>query len=211
MTFKKINEILKEYEEDLHFFFKILENHKKFLLNKVEDDPLKYLKWDKKNINFHCFVTSSYIDLLCIYRNLKRSKTNWEKTYNLKLAYLMIYETIKTYHKFKKEIIESLAITDKEIYNGFFRMLNEELLEFKLDFNYDMVISKIRNKTSAHYDKDFLEYYSSFEILNNQDSKNIIIRFFRFMNPLHYFSYSLIKGDVDPLLFVDSWMDSIKY
>lgn len=39
-------------------------------------------------------------------------------------------------------------------------MLNRELYDFKKLFDYNKMMSKIRNKSTAHYDKNFLEYYN---------------------------------------------------
>ncbi len=85
-------------------------------------------------------------------------------------------------------------------------MLNRELSEFKEKYDYDIVMSNIRNKSSAHYDKDFLTYYSSYEILEKPESKEIIRDFFYFINPLHYFTFGLLKGEIDEFLFINSWM-----
>jgi hypothetical protein len=85
-------------------------------------------------------------------------------------------------------------------------MLNDELYEFKNEFQYGKIMPRIRNKSTAHYDRDFLDYYSSYELLKTFESKDIIREFFYFLNPLHYFSFSLLKGEVDEFLFVNSWM-----
>lgn len=100
------------------------------------------------------------------------------------------------------EIYKTVTKQEQEIYKRFFDMLNRELAEFK-DI-YDYVMAKIRNKSSAHCDKDFLTYYSSYEILSNNETTEIIRNFLYFINPLHYFTYGLLKGEIDEFLFINS-------
>ncbi|WP_345086942.1 hypothetical protein [Flavobacterium cheonhonense] len=201
MTFKEIDERINHYQEELELSARLLS--KIDFLNK-EDVVISDQK--KMKIEFFSFVTSSYIDLLCTYRNLKRSKSAWEKFYNIKIAYLFIYETINTYHKYKSEVYKTVTNEEKDIYKKFFDMLNRELTEFKATYDYDNVMASIRNKASAHYDRDFLTFYSSFDVLENPKSKEIIRDFLYFINPLHYFTYGLLKGEIDEFLFINSWM-----
>lgn len=201
MSFKEIDERIIHYQEELEWSAQLLRNRDFLNQNRVIISDNK-----KMQIEFFSFVTSSYIDLLCTYRNVKRSKSDWEQFYNIKIAYLFIYETINTYHKYKGEIYKTVTKEEQDIYIKFFDMLNRELSEFKEKYDYDIVMSNIRNKSSAHYDKDFLTYYSSYEILEKPESKEIIRDFFYFINPLHYFTFGLLKGEIDEFLFINSWM-----
>lgn len=85
-------------------------------------------------------------------------------------------------------------------------MLNDELTDFKDEYDYESVMSKIRNKSTAHYDRNFLEFYRSYEVLGKPESRNIIRSFLNFLNPLHYFTYGLLEGNLDMFLFVNSWL-----
>lgn len=201
MTFKEIDARIIHYQEELQWSANLLKNRD--FLNK---EKIIFTDDKKNKIEFFSFVTTSYIDLLCTYRNLKRSKSDWERFYNVKIAYLFIYETINTYHKYRGEIYKTVTKQEQEIYTRFFDMLNRELAEFKDTYDYDNVMAKVRNKSSAHYDKDFLTYYSSYEMLSNDETKEIIRDFLYFINPLHYFTYGLLKGEIDEFLFVNSWM-----
>lgn len=201
MTFKEIDERINHYQEELEFSARLLLNR-----DYLNEKDVVISDNKKMRIEFFSFVTSSYIDLLCTYRNLKRAKSDWEKFYNIKIAYLFIYETINTYHKYKGEVYKTVTKEEQDIYKNFFDMLNRELAEFKDVYDYDNVMAKIRNKASAHYDKDFLAYYSSYDILENPKSKEIIRNFLYFINPLHYFTFGLLKGEIDEILFINSWM-----
>ena len=201
MTFKEIDERINHFEDELKFSARLLKSRETSSeINTVISDN------KKMQIEFFSFVTSSYIDLLYTYRNLKRAKSDWEKFYNIKIAYLFIYETINTYHKYKGEVYKTVTKEEQKIYKNFFDMLNRELAEFKITYDYDNVMAKVRNKSSAHYDKDFLTYYSSYEIIKNPQTKEIIRDFLYFINPLHYFTFGLLKGEVDEFLFVNAWM-----
>lgn len=206
MTFKEIDERIAHYEDELNWGAGLISKIDTSLNSKRNPEHVLLLENKKLKIEFFCFVTTSYIDLLCTYRNLKRSKSDWEKSYNVKIAYLIAYETINTYNKYKGDIYKTLKKEEKEDYQQFFRMLNDELSDFKYEYDYDSVMSKIRNKSTAHYDKEFLEFYKSYEVLNKPESKNIIRSFLNFINPLHYFTYGLLEGKLDMLLFVNSWL-----
>ncbi len=201
-TFKEIDESIENYEEELIWGFNVLKNYD----NENFKEIFQKNGYEKIEIEFYCFVTSSYIDLLCTYRNLKRSKSNWERTYNIKFAYLIVYETINKYYKYKGEVFKLIKKEDRERYRGFFDMLNRELAEFKDKYQFDKLMPKIRNEFSAHYDKSFVEYYSKYELLENKESKDIIRDFLYFINPLHYFTFSWLKGEIDDFLFINSWM-----
>lgn len=202
LTFKEIDQRIENYEEELEWGFNTLKNYD----NPKFKNTFQSLGYEKIKIEFYCFVTSSYIDLICTYRNLKRAKTDWEKSYNIKFAYLIAYETINTYYKYKGQVFKLIKEEDKDRYESFFKMLNRELTDFKKTYDYDNIMPKIRNKFSAHYDKSFVEYYSNFELINNKKSDEIIGDFLCFINPLHYFTFSWLKGKIDEFLFINSWM-----
>ena len=104
MTFKEIDARINHYQEELEWSVMILKNTIKDEEYDTKLDVIAILGYEKARVEFFSFVTATYIDLLCTYRNLKRSKTDWEKFYNLRIAYLTIYETINTYFKIKGEI-----------------------------------------------------------------------------------------------------------
>jgi hypothetical protein len=85
-------------------------------------------------------------------------------------------------------------------------MLNRELDDFKEAFDYENIMPKIRNKSTAHYDRDFLEYYSNFELIEKFSDKDIVRSFLYFINPLHYFTNALMNNEVDEFQFVNSWL-----
>lgn len=206
MTFKEINERIYHYDDKLKHCNNVVTGLNNAI--SVENDTtLKgILKIQKTKIEFFCFVTASYIDLLCTYRNIKRAKSDWEKYFSIKIAYLIAYESIQTYYKYKGEIYNAVKKEEKDFYRNFFDMLNRELADFKADFDYDNIMSKIRNKSTAHYDRNFSEYYSNYELIEKFIKKDIVRSFLYFINPLHYFTCALMNNEIDEFLFINSWM-----
>jgi len=205
MTIKEIDEKITHYQSEIAMCADDLKVYNALLGKKISSKKKHEVEQRKMTTEFFSFVTTSYIDLLSSYKNFKRSKLDWEKFFNLKISYLIIYETINTYHQFKKELFFSVNQEKKEEFQNFFRMLNDELTEFKEKYDYDRIMPKIRNKSTAHYDKNFLVYYNSYELLEPVNGKEIIRDFLYFINPLHYFIYAMIEGEVDMILFVNSW------
>ncbi len=205
MTFKEVDEKINHYEIELKKCVDEIAQTELFLEN--DNDEVKNLaKAHKLKVEFFCFVTTSYIDWLCVYRNLQRSKSERENYYNIKIAYLIAYETINTYYKFKGEIYKTVKKDYEQFFHTFFDMLNRELAEFKYEFDYDKIMPKIRNKSVAHYDRNFLEYYSNFSLIEEYSHKDIIRSFLYFLNPLHYFTYALMNDEIDKFLYLNSWM-----
>lgn len=207
MTFKEINEKIFHYEEELKECYYVIQNIDKVINEEKDNLVIDFLKNQKTKIEFFCFVTTSYIDLLCTYRNIRRAKSDWEKYYSTKIAYLIVYETINTYYKYKGEIYKTVKKEEKEHCQIFFDMLNRELADFKDEFDYENVMPKIRNKTTAHYDRNFIEYYSNYEIIEKFGEKDIVRSFLYFISPLHYFTYALMNNEeINQFMFVDSWL-----
>jgi hypothetical protein len=206
MTFKEIDGIVKHYEEEIDGCVDLMKNINKNLKKEKDEKVIAAFEHTNSMLEFACFVSACYIDLLCTYRNLRRAKTEWEYSYNAKIAYLLIYETINTYHKYQKKIYQEANKIEKENYNHYFQMLNDELREFKEDYGYDKIMSRIRNKSIAHYDRNFIDFYENYEILKDKKSNDVIESFFYFMKPLLHFSYGLIGGNINRESFALSWL-----
>jgi len=103
----------------------------------------------------------SFIDLLTAQKGIKRATSGWEYIYYSKIGYRIIYETINTFHKHKKDLRETIDNDQKELIKHFI-LLNDLLKAYKYSYDFDKTMSKIRNKTIAHFDKDYFEYYKYF-------------------------------------------------
>jgi hypothetical protein len=131
MTFKEIDERIDHYQQEVKWTVDIVNSINRKLKAQKNENRVASLSTEKMKAEFFGFVTTSYIDLLCVYKNLKRSKAEWEKFYNIKIAYLIAYETINTYHKYRGEIYKAVNSKEQEFYKNFFDMLNRELADLK--------------------------------------------------------------------------------
>lgn len=107
-------------------------------------------------------ITVCHLDLVTNSKNLYLAKSDWEKIFFIKNIFLVIYETINSYHKYGKFLNEK-ALTNDIISNEFFKV-NTNLKDFKKKYKYETHINKIRNKISGHINDNFEEYYD--EIIN---------------------------------------------
>lgn len=140
------------------------------------------------NIKYYCFLTSSFLDLMTTLKGFLIKKTKWENIYYSKYGFLIIYETIITYHKYQKDFREIIHKDYPHLvseYNG----LNDSLKEFKNKFKYDTKIATLRNNAGGHYNKDFSVYYEQISNITMSESVTAITEFLDFLKSLIYFIY----------------------
>lgn len=119
-------------------------------------------------LKFLCFLSSSFIDLLCTLKGFLNSTTEWEKIHFSKTGYLLIYEIINNYEGNKKSILGSINEDMPELLPAFKN--NSELLKaFKKEFDFDGKIKNIRHKCSGHIDREFLEYYEAISSISSEE------------------------------------------
>ena len=144
------------------------------------------------SIKYYCFLTSSLLDLTTTLKGFLITKTKWEIIYYSKYGFLIIYETIKTYHKYQKEFREII----NEDYPSFineYNEINELLKQFKNKFEYDTKIAFLRNNASGHFNNDFSIYYNEISNLTLSDSVKAITEFLEFLKSLIYFIYKFAE------------------
>ena len=144
------------------------------------------------SIKYYCFLTSSLLDLTATLKGFLITKTKWEIIYYSKYGFLIIYETIKTYHKYQKdfrEIINKYYPYLMDEYNE----LNYSLKQFKNKFEYDTKIAFLRNNASGHLNNDFSVYYEQISNLTLSDSVKAITEFLDFLKSLIYFIYKFAE------------------
>jgi hypothetical protein len=150
-------------------------------------------------IKYYCFLTSSYLDLMTSLKGFLNQKTKWEIIYYSKYSFLIIYETIKTFHKYQTDfraILEKDFMHLKDDYNR----LNDALKIYKNKYDYDNKISTIRNKTGGHFNEDFLIYYEQITKLEKLDSVNAITDFLEFLKSLIDFIYRMADEGLNSTL-----------
>lgn len=121
-------------------------------------------------LKFLCFLSSSFIDLLCTLKGFMNSTTEWEKIHFSKTGYLLIYEIIRNYESNKKSIFVSINEEMPDLLPIFNK--NSELLKaFKNEFDFEGKIKNIRHKCSGHIDREFLEYYNAISSISSEECK----------------------------------------
>jgi hypothetical protein len=197
MTDIEIDKLIKGYHYEIKGCFDMLEGLKELELEGGEDISKFDFSSHETTLRFACFVSSSFIDLLTTLKGINKATTDWEYMYHARIGYLIIYETIKTYHQHKKSIYEIVNSKRKDLFE-YFKLLGKLLKDYKNQHDYEKSISKIRNKTIAHFDKDFYEYYKYFEKLNSPESKKAIEDFLEFFKALLHFTFGLNGGKIVP-------------
>lgn len=120
------------------------------------------------HFKFLCFLSSSFIDLLCTLKGFLNATTEWERIYFSKTGYLLIYEIINNYESNKKSILDSINQEIPELLPIF--KMNAKLLKvFKKDFDFEGKIKSVRHKCSGHIDREFLDYYDAISTINSEE------------------------------------------
>lgn len=107
-------------------------------------------------------ITICHLDLVTNSKNLYLAKSDWEKIFFIKNIFLVIYETINSYHKHGKFLTEKSST--HKLTSDDFLTVSSTLKDFKKKYKYDTHINRIRNKISGHINDNFEEYYD--EIIN---------------------------------------------
>jgi hypothetical protein len=144
------------------------------------------------SIKYYCFLTSSLLDLTTTLKGFLITKTKWEIIYYSKYGFLIIYETIKTYHKYQKEFREIINENYPSFINEY-NEINELLKQFKNKFEYDTKIAFLRNNASGHFNNDFSIYYNEISNLTLSGSVKAITEFLDFLKSLIYFIYKFAE------------------
>ncbi len=143
----------------------------------------------KKNnhfINYAYIFTNATLDLAITTKNLDLSKYKAEERFFIKSSFLIVYEMINTYNKFQIEF-RNLAKKYPKMKEPLDE-LNLELKKFRRKYKIDSEVSKIRNKTIAHLDKNAIEYH---RIISSFD-KNLTIHM--------SLEFLKIMGNTNPIL-----------
>lgn len=136
-------------------------------------------------------ITICHLDLITNSKNLYLAKSDWEKIFFIKNTFLVIYETINSFHKHGKFLKSKSKINEKISFN--YDEAANELKKFKNRYKYDTHINKIRNNISGHINDNFEEYYD--EIINFDAERTSIMTldFFKIINKIQNLLTELMK------------------
>ena len=195
ISLQKLEEDILECEKHLTFLktaFQINNDLKSFA-ESVIDDQSELSSFNELAstviLNIHAINTISQLETSIILKSLHFAKSDFEKTYIIKHAYLIIYETFKTLYHLK---INLRLMCNNELLNAEYQELETVLKRFNKFVGIDNKVQKIRNKISGHITPSFLEYYSSLEIINVEDDIEKVIQFRLVLNQLNDVLYKMI-------------------
>ena len=200
MTSDSYKNLIEEANKSIPFYTTHLETLRKiidvqakateYLLrieSKTDIEEFKEIEWMNK---FNALLTISLLDLMVVCKNLCLAKTAWEKIYFIKQGYLVIYETINTYHKHSSELRNTIE-TKYTSLTATFDAISKDLKQFKKIHNYEKVIGVIRNKVAGHINEDFVFYYDIIAKLDGEKVSLTISHFIEILSQLLKLSKSL--------------------
>ncbi|HCN51345.1 MAG TPA: hypothetical protein DIT10_20035, partial [Chryseobacterium sp.] len=120
-------------------------------------------------------ITICHLDLVTNSKNLYLAKSDWEKIFFIKNIFLVIYETINSYHKHGKFLNEKSLINT--LTSNEFSKVSSALKDFKKKYKYDTHINRIRNKISGHINDNFEEYYDEIISFNGEETALMVLDF----------------------------------
>lgn len=85
-----------------------------------------------------------------------------------------------------------LISTDYKSFEVSFQELQKQLKHFKKEHKFKEVIGKFRNKAGAHYDENFVEYFTNLNSIDKPISVKTISDFLNFLMKLISFWADLI-------------------
>lgn len=94
--------------------------------------------------------------------------TEWEKIFYIKNGYLIIYETILTFHKHEKQNLYLINKNCPHLINRHID-ISKSLKEYKKKYEYELFMKESRKYIGAHRDADFKK---SFNVILSYKTKN---------------------------------------
>jgi len=137
-------------------------------------------------------ITICHLDLITNSKNLYLVKSDWEKIFFIKNTYLVIYETINSYHKHGK-FLYLKSQKNKELSEEYLRT-NDYLKQFKNKYKYSTHINKIRNSISGHIGENFEEYYDEIMNFDAEKTSLMTIDFFIIIEKTHNLLTEMMKN-----------------
>jgi hypothetical protein len=190
---KEANESIPLYTTLLDTLKQIIDTQNRTINHLAQIDPdieLEVFKENEQINKFNALITISVLNLLVVCKNLCLATSEWEKIYFTKQGYLVMYETIKTYYKYRSQL-QKIIETKHASFKGTFKSINDDLKQFKKKHDYDNLIGLIRNKVAGHIDEDFVLYYNTIAKLDGEKVGLTISHFIQVIAQLQNLSKDL--------------------
>ncbi|MDY3548960.1 hypothetical protein PG291_10130 [Riemerella anatipestifer] len=190
--------LIQESNESIEYFSNYL-SHMRLMKKIYSEISQEYSKDDEENIkdfftlnDISSLITICHLDLITNSKNLYLAESDWEKIFFIKNTFLVIYETINSFHKHGK-FLNSKSKQNK-ITEELHTKANEMLKAFKKDFKYDSHINKIRNKISGHINENFEEYYDEIIKFDAEKTALMTLAFFKIIGSFQELLNELMKN-----------------
>jgi hypothetical protein len=127
------------------------------------------------------------LDLAVSSKMLYNASNNWEKIYVIKNVYLTVFESFKTFNKYRKflNVISEKALPHLQ---ENFVNINNSIRTFKKEYRYDMDMKTIRNNISGHISDNVDLYYNTVIKFDGDKTGEMIIEFFKITYDLTNFN-----------------------
>lgn len=173
---------IQESDKSISYFSNFL-THLRFMKRLFSDISSIYItNTEKKELDdfytlndISSLITICHLDLVTNSKNLYLAKSDWEKIFFIKNIFLVIYETINSYHKHGKFLTEKSSANS--LTSNEFLEVSLALKDFKKKYKYDTHINRIRNKISGHINDNFEEYYDEIMNFNGEETALMVLDF----------------------------------
>lgn len=162
------------------------------LLKINPQDDLEEFKEIEQMNKFNALLTISLLDLLVVCKNLCLVKEDWERIYFIKQAYLIIYETIRSFKRYNSFLHETIN-NKYPSFNDSYKSINVNLKLFKKEHDYNNWIELVRNKIAGHIDDDFVLYYATIAKMNGENVSVTIFHFLKILMQLQMLSKDIVS------------------
>lgn len=132
------------------------------------------------------------LDLSVSSKMLYNASNNWEKIYVIKNIYLTIFETFRTYDKYRKFLSTFSENTLPHLKENFLS-INNSIKTFKKEYKYDTNIKTIRNNISGHISDNVDLYYNTIIKFDADKTSKMVIEFFKITHDMHNFLTDILK------------------
>ncbi|AZA73209.1 hypothetical protein [Chryseobacterium indoltheticum] len=132
------------------------------------------------------------LDLAVSSKMLYNASNNWEKIYVIKNVYLTVFESFKTFGKYR-QFLSLLSEKALPHLKENFVNINNSIRVFKKEYKYDVDMKTIRNNISGHISDNVDLYYNTVIKFDGDKTGEMIIEFFKITHDLHNFLTDILE------------------
>lgn len=134
------------------------------------------------------------LDLAVSSKMLYSASNNWEKIYVIKNVYLTIFESFKTFNKYR-EFLNVLSEKSHPYLKENFVNINTAIKTFKKEYRYETDMKAIRNNISGHISDNIDLYYNTIIKFDGDKTGDMFIGFFKITYDLTNFLTDILEQD----------------